>query len=108
MGLDAKNESIAYLKAAQDIYEDEFSLSTDIIRKFSTLNLYTTLKDVHAYIFQHWVLDFLSQQKDILSIREELLPLLVKLQTRKSLQKSKQIAQGTIVLFLIIVLDLNL
>lgn len=43
----------------------------------------SNLLDVHAYVFKRWVLDLVVEKKSLVSIREELVPLLVRRQFRQ-------------------------
>ena len=55
------------------------------INRFPRVNIHTTLQDSHLYIFKRWVIDLIAQKKAISSVREHLVPLLVKCQYQKKL-----------------------
>lgn len=80
VGLDATNETIVYLKSADDC-NGKFNVRMGVLNQYSTLNIYSTLKDVHAYIFNKWVMDLIVQKPKMSSLREDVLPYLVRLQT---------------------------
>lgn len=63
-----------------NIRDERISVSQKLISKFPTIDLYSRLLDAHLYIFKRWVLDVLIQRKSLSSIKEDLLPLLIKSQ----------------------------
>lgn len=63
-----------------NIRDERISVSQKLISKFPTIDLHSRLLDAHLYIFKRWVLDVLIQRKSLSSIKEDLLPLLIKSQ----------------------------
>jgi translation initiation factor eIF-2B subunit gamma len=47
--------------------------------------LHINLQDAHLYIFKHWVLDVINEKEKISSIRQDLVPLIVKCQYQRKL-----------------------
>jgi hypothetical protein len=48
--------------------------------------------DAHVYIFRRWVLDFICEKKSMVSMREEVVPLLVRRQLRQHKARSDNAA----------------
>lgn len=44
--------------------------------------------DLHMYIFKRWVIDLVLEKKSMISVREELVPLLVRRQFRQHRAKA--------------------
>ena len=62
-----------------------YNMISDIIvpvfpDRFPHFTMHCKLLDTHLYIIQHWLLDYLSEQKSISSIKGELIPHLVRRQ----------------------------
>ncbi len=93
VGLDGKNQQLVYLKSMDDVFED-FNMRMAILNQFPTVNLYTTLRDAHAYIFKKWVIDFLALNKDLSSVREDLVQLLVRCQSSPRLIHCHEMDRG--------------
>ncbi|KAL1924803.1 uncharacterized protein VTP21DRAFT_4457 [Calcarisporiella thermophila] len=81
VGLSPENSQLVHLASSADI-RDKFSLRTSLLWKFPRVQIFTTLEDAHVYIFKRWVLDFLASRKGISSVKDELIPILVKSQYR--------------------------
>lgn len=58
-----------------------------MLTKFPTVHFHSQLRDAHLYIFKHWVLD-LVVKKELVSIKNDLVPLLLECQHRKTLVES--------------------
>jgi translation initiation factor eIF-2B subunit gamma len=68
------------IMAKEDV-DQRITFSKSLITKFPNITLHSKLRDAHLYIFKHWVLDLIVERKSISSIKEDLLPLLVKAQS---------------------------
>ncbi len=99
MGLDASNQELLYLKSRDEL-DDEMSLRMRLLRQFGVVNLYSTLIDAHCYVFQKCVMDWIVSNKDLSSIREDLMPLLVKAQSSRSALQKSALHTGTFSLIL--------
>jgi translation initiation factor eIF-2B subunit gamma len=55
------------------------------------MNVSTTLQDAHIYIFKRWVIDLISKNEKISSLRTDLLPILSKMQWQSNLRKQQGI-----------------
>jgi translation initiation factor eIF-2B subunit gamma len=70
-----------------------------LIIRYPNTNLSTSLEDAHIYIFKKWVIDLITKNTRISSIRSDLLPLLAKMQWQSNLCKRAGIDQRTPFLF---------
>ena len=70
-------------------------MECDNFNRFPRINIHTTLQDSHLYIFKRWVIDLITQRKAISSVREHLVPLLVKCQYQKKLLEIEGIDKCT-------------
>ncbi|RIA91378.1 nucleotide-diphospho-sugar transferase [Glomus cerebriforme] len=84
VGVDINQSRLVYVASGADL-DQEFSLRMSLLWKFPRVNIHTTLQDSHLYIFKRWVIDLVAQRKAISSVREHLVPLLVKCQYQKNL-----------------------
>jgi translation initiation factor eIF-2B subunit gamma len=51
------------------------------------------LQDAHLYIFKHWVVDLIKEKEKISSIRQDLVPLIVKCQYQRKLVEIEDMAK---------------
>lgn len=58
---------------------------------FPRIHLYSQLRDSHLYIFKKWVLDLVVKNKNIGSIKADLVPLLLSCQHREDIVKKEGI-----------------
>nr|CAG8523558.1 7906_t:CDS:2 [Entrophospora candida] len=84
VGVDVTKSRLVYLASSADL-DEELSVRMSLLWKFPRLNILTKLQDSHLYIFKRWVIDLIVNKKSISSIREQLIPLLVKCQYQKKL-----------------------
>ncbi|RIB22331.1 hypothetical protein C2G38_1005708 [Gigaspora rosea] len=90
VGVDTNNSRIVYVASSADL-DEEFSLRMSLLWKFPCIDIHTNLQDAHLYIFKRWVIDLIVQRKAISSVREHLVPLLIKCQYQKKLLDSEGI-----------------
>ncbi|XP_059613396.1 translation initiation factor eIF-2B subunit gamma [Phlebotomus argentipes] len=64
-------------------YEESFDVSGRLLRRFGRLCMYTRILDSHIYVMKRWVVDFLANSRHFGTIKNELLPYLVKKQLSK-------------------------
>jgi hypothetical protein len=62
--------------------------------RFPRTNVSTILHDAHIYIFKKWVLDLICKNGKISSLRNDLLPLLAKMQWQSNLRKREGIDES--------------
>lgn len=90
---------------SEDDLEDEsyLTLRRSLISSWSNnaalqsdgiLNLYASLQDMHVYFCKGWIMDLLMLKKEeIVSLREDLPPYLVRCCAQKAFMKSEQVDQ---------------
>ncbi|KAI9104689.1 nucleotide-diphospho-sugar transferase [Phlyctochytrium arcticum] len=89
IGIDGSKGRLVYAKAQEDV-GGFMKLRTSMLRKFPNLRLYTKLRDAHVYIFKRWVMDILTSNKGISSIRKDLIHYLIQCQySRKALERER-------------------
>ncbi|KAK9768677.1 Translation initiation factor eIF-2B subunit gamma [Basidiobolus ranarum] len=90
VGVDPKDSRLIYSKAAIDV-SDELVFRMSLLWKHPCINVYTTLRDAHLYIFKRWVMDLIMKKDKFLSIREDLVPYLTKIQYQTGLIEKDEI-----------------
>jgi len=60
-------------------------IRSSLINKFPSVHLHSQLRDGHLYIFKKWVLELVAKNKNIHSIKLDLVPLLLEAQHRKAI-----------------------
>ncbi|KAF9173845.1 hypothetical protein BGX21_003267 [Mortierella sp. AD011] len=88
VGIDASNSQLVYLNNSDDMDSDEFSLRISLLDKHPVMNVSRLLQDAHLYVFKRWVIDVIaevSNKRTMASIKEHVLPLLVKSQHQRAL-----------------------
>lgn len=86
LGLDdAPHPRIVYWKS-QNTMDDTLAVRHSLLEQYPAITMYSALQDMHAYVFQRSVLDVLVRKREaITSVREELVPFLIKCQTSREL-----------------------
>ncbi|KAF9579455.1 hypothetical protein BGW38_004276, partial [Lunasporangiospora selenospora] len=88
IGIDASNSQLVYMNNSDSMDSDEFSLRISLLEKHPVMNVSRLLQDGHLYIFKRWVIDLIAevaQKRTMASIKEHVLPLLVKSQHQRGL-----------------------
>ncbi|KAF7222600.1 eukaryotic translation initiation factor 2B subunit gamma, partial [Nothobranchius furzeri] len=88
VGVDQSGKRLLFMANEADL-EDGLSVRKSILRKHPRMHIKTGLVDAHLYCLKKAVVDFLTENKSISSIRGELVPLLVRKQFSKTLSKQK-------------------
>lgn len=97
VGIDASNSQLVYLNNSDVMDADEFSLRMSLLSQHPVLNITRLLQDGHLYVFKRWVIDLISvvsQKRTMASIKEHVLPLLVKSQQQKVLADREGVTKG--------------
>uniref|UniRef100_A0A7S0H794 Translation initiation factor eIF2B subunit gamma n=1 Tax=Amorphochlora amoebiformis TaxID=1561963 RepID=A0A7S0H794_9EUKA len=81
IGLEQDSGRVLVYTAKADV-EDSLSVSKRLLQSHPRMTLHSQLDDAHIYIFSHWVIKVILQDKSISSIQNELIPYLVKAQFR--------------------------
>ncbi|KAI8057777.1 nucleotide-diphospho-sugar transferase [Syncephalis plumigaleata] len=75
-------QQLVHLSTAEES-RTEMQVRATMMWKYPRVRLHANLLDAHVYIFKRWVLDYLADQPRIISLREDLLPALVKMQWKR-------------------------
>ena len=97
VGIDASNSQLVYLNNSDDMDSDEFSLRISLLAKHPVTNISRLLQDAHLYVFKRWVIDLIaevSNKRTMASIKEHVLPLLVKSQHQRVLADREGVTKG--------------
>ncbi|XP_024130165.1 translation initiation factor eIF-2B subunit gamma [Oryzias melastigma] len=88
VGVDQSGQRLLFMANEADL-EDGLSIRKSVIRKHPRMHIKTGLVDAHLYCLKKAVVDFLSENKSISSIRGELVPYLVRKQFSKTTNSEK-------------------
>ncbi|KAL7749212.1 Translation initiation factor eIF-2B subunit gamma [Sorochytrium milnesiophthora] len=85
---------LLYTTDESDLSSGELSLRMSMLRKFPAVNVSTALHDAHLYVFRRWVIDLIAAKSDIMNIRNDLLPLLLKCQYAPKLPQCQPVLEA--------------
>ncbi|KAF9126858.1 hypothetical protein BGX30_015063 [Mortierella sp. GBA39] len=88
VGIDATNSQLVYLNNSEEMDTEEFSVRVSLLSKHPVMNITRLLQDGHLYIFKRWVIDLINEvsiKRSRASLKEHVLPLLVKSQHQRVL-----------------------
>ncbi|KAM9322420.1 translation initiation factor eIF2B subunit gamma [Pholidichthys leucotaenia] len=88
VGVDQSGKRLLFMANEADL-EDGLSIRKSIMRKHPRMQIKTGLVDAHLYCLKKAVVDFLTENKSISSIRGELVPYLVRKQFSKAANSQK-------------------
>jgi len=88
VGVDQSGKRLLFMANEADL-EDGLSIRKSIMRKHPRMHIKTGLVDAHLYCLKKAVVDFLTENKSISSIRGELVPYLVRKQFSKTTNSHK-------------------
>lgn len=88
VGVDQTGKRLLFMANEADL-EDGLSIRKSIMRKHPRMHIKTGLVDAHLYCLKKAVVDFLTENKSISSIRGELVPYLVRKQFSKTTNSHK-------------------
>lgn len=86
--VDKETSRLVFLASASD-FEENVKIPRLLLKKFSSLSMYSRLLDAHVYVMKHWLLSYLVEMDKFTSLKGELVPHIVK----KQLTKSKNSAE---------------
>lgn len=72
---------LAFMIEAADV-EDDLHFHNNLFRKFTNISFSSSLQSAHLFIFKKWIIDLLVEKTHISSVQGELVPYLVKCQSR--------------------------
>lgn len=88
VGVDHSGKRLLFMANEADL-EDGLTIRRSIMKKHPRMHIKTGLVDAHLYCLKRAVLDFLTENKSISSIRGELVPYLVRKQFSKTTNNQK-------------------
>ncbi|XP_038210697.1 translation initiation factor eIF-2B subunit gamma [Zerene cesonia] len=80
--IDKETERLCFLASASD-FEENVSIPRLLLKKFSSLSIYSRLLDAHVYVMKKWVINYLVDMDKFTSLKGELIPHIVKKQLSK-------------------------
>lgn len=86
--IDKETSRLVFLASASD-FEENVRIPRLLMKKFSSLSMYSRLLDAHVYVMKHWVLNYLVEKDEFTSLKGELIPHIVK----KQLTMPKNLAE---------------
>lgn len=98
VGLDKKNQELVYMQYDDEL-DDELEIRPSLMERYGTINIYSTFKDAHVYLFKKCVLDIVLAKKDLGSIREDLVPYLVRCSASPSFARREGVDKSTSLFF---------
>ncbi|KAJ2998907.1 hypothetical protein HDV02_003882 [Globomyces sp. JEL0801] len=83
IGIHEKSSTLLLTVSKADLRHDDLEVRTSILSKFPMVRLYSQLRDAHLYIFKKWVINLIAKNTDLVSVKADLIPLLIECQHRK-------------------------
>ncbi|XP_045493551.1 translation initiation factor eIF-2B subunit gamma [Colias croceus] len=80
--IDKETERLCFLASASD-FEENVSIPRLLLKKFSSISMYSRLLDAHVYVMKKWVINYLVDMDKFTSLKGELIPHIVKKQLSK-------------------------
>ncbi|XP_068630326.1 translation initiation factor eIF2B subunit gamma [Battus philenor] len=80
--IDEETQRLVFLASASD-FEGTVSIPKLLIKKFESINMYSRLLDAHVYVMKNWIISYLIDADRFISIKGELIPLIIKKQLSK-------------------------
>ena len=78
--VDESSDALLMLLQKSEIKKDNFDVRRLLLQKYPRVSICNDLQDVHLYIFAHWVTDLLNQKPDFTSIKQHVVPFLLRKQ----------------------------
>lgn len=80
--IDKETERLVFLASASD-FEENVKIPRALLKKFSSISMYSKLLDAHLYVMKNWLVNYLIESDKFTSIKGELVPHIVKKQLSK-------------------------
>lgn len=80
VAVDRRGQRLVYLQSEDDLADESVDLPMAMLNRLGECTVHTGLADAHVYLFSRWVVDLVGQKKELESIREDLVPLLLRCQ----------------------------
>uniref|UniRef100_A0A1B6BX82 Translation initiation factor eIF2B subunit gamma n=1 Tax=Clastoptera arizonana TaxID=38151 RepID=A0A1B6BX82_9HEMI len=82
VGIDPGTNRLVLLSSESD-HEETMVISQNLLRKHGKIRLYSKLLDAHFYVIKRWLCEYLLHNRNVSTIKGELLPYVVKKQFKK-------------------------
>ncbi|XP_012144904.2 eukaryotic translation initiation factor 2B subunit gamma isoform X2 [Megachile rotundata] len=82
IGIDNETGRLVFLASGSD-FEETINISQTLLKRHPNFTLHSKLMDAHLYVIRRWVLDFLMHNKNLTTLKGELLPYIVSKQFSK-------------------------
>ncbi|XP_064478812.1 translation initiation factor eIF2B subunit gamma-like [Ornithodoros turicata] len=79
VGLEPKTDRLVLFNSEAD-FEEIVSVRRSVLRRHPVIDVRSDLVDAHAYVLSRWLLPWLIANKNIMTVKGELVPLVTKLQ----------------------------
>ncbi|XP_054284724.1 translation initiation factor eIF-2B subunit gamma [Macrosteles quadrilineatus] len=79
VAIDPATSRLVFLASASD-YEETLELSRGLLKKHGKVQLYSKLLDAHVYVMRRWLTKYLSHNRNMSTLKGELIPYTVKKQ----------------------------
>ncbi|KAJ3275482.1 hypothetical protein HDV01_000309 [Terramyces sp. JEL0728] len=83
IGIHDRTSTLLFMESKADIGDDDLDIRSSLINKFQAIHLHSQLRDGHLYLFKRWVLELVVKNRNVVSIKSDLVPLLLEAQHRK-------------------------
>lgn len=90
IGFDEKGSRVLFMTSEADLTDlddDKIKFRKSLFKKHPNVNIRSNLTDCHLYLMKKWVIDYLADNKQISSLKGELIPHLVKKQFSRRKKK---------------------
>lgn len=77
--IDPRTSRLVFVASASD-FEDELPLKRALLYKHGHVRIYTKLLDAHFFILKKWLITYLTYDKNLSTVKGELLPFALKMQ----------------------------
>jgi len=79
VGLDPHTSRLVSITSEADL-DTSLNIRRSVLKRYPNILLHSKLMDAHLYVMKKWVVDFISDNRNITTIKGELVPYLVKKQ----------------------------
>ncbi|KAG2186470.1 hypothetical protein INT44_002692 [Umbelopsis vinacea] len=93
IGIDTAESRLVHIADCDSSEDGDLSLRMSLLWRFPRVKFHVNLLDAHVYIFKHWVLDLIKAKEKISSIRQDLVPLIVKCQYQRKLVENEDMGK---------------
>ncbi|XP_053394103.1 translation initiation factor eIF-2B subunit gamma-like [Mercenaria mercenaria] len=90
IGFDEKGNRVLFMTSEADLTDmddDKIKFRKSLFKKHPNVNIRSNLTDCHLYLIKKWVINYLADNKQISSVKGELIPHLVKKQFSRRKKK---------------------